>query len=83
MTFFPKSRTPLSLTRTYCSPWMWKVYTLTLTQTWAYWQLKKGSGVSRTPLDLMIALLRLSLTRNDFMFNDSWFLQVKGTAMGK
>lgn len=31
----------------------------------------------------LIELLRINLTRNDFMFNDEFYLQVKGTAMGK
>ena len=35
------------------------------------------------PDDHLLALLRLGLTRNDFLFNGSWFLQIKGTAMGK
>ena len=28
-------------------------------------------------------LLELSLLHNDFLFNDQWFLQIFGTAMGK
>ncbi|XP_037101527.1 uncharacterized protein LOC119119330 [Syngnathus acus] len=31
----------------------------------------------------ILALLELNLTKNDFQFNKEWFLQVKGTAMGK
>lgn len=35
------------------------------------------------PDDHLIKLLEVNLTRNDFVFNDKFFLQVKGTAMGK
>lgn len=31
----------------------------------------------------ILQLLELSLTRNDFTFNGKWYLQVRGTAMGK
>lgn len=31
----------------------------------------------------IIQLLEINLLRNDFQFNGEWFLQVKGTAMGK
>lgn len=31
----------------------------------------------------ILELLQISLTRNDFAFNGEWFLQIKGTAMGK
>lgn len=37
----------------------------------------------RIPDDLLIKLLDICLTRNDFFFNDRFYLQVKGTAMGK
>lgn len=35
------------------------------------------------PDDELIELLRINLTRNDFVFEDNFYLQVKGTAMGK
>ena len=35
------------------------------------------------PLDLVTELLKINLDGNDFMFDDKYFLQVKGTAMGK
>lgn len=38
---------------------------------------------SRRPDEIVIQLLELSLTRNDFEFNSEYFLQIKGTAMGK
>lgn len=31
----------------------------------------------------LLQLLEINLTRNDFMFNDKFYLQIKGTAMGK
>lgn len=37
----------------------------------------------KRPDEELIELLRINLTRNDFMFNDNFYLQVKGTAMGK
>lgn len=35
------------------------------------------------PLDLITELLKINLEGNDFMFDDKFFLQIKGTAMGK
>lgn len=35
------------------------------------------------PDDELIDLLRINLTRNDFVFNNEFYLQIKGTAMGK
>ncbi|MGL5102271.1 MAG: GIY-YIG nuclease family protein [Plesiomonas sp.] len=35
------------------------------------------------PENTLIDLLRLSLTQNDFEFNGEFYLQIKGTAMGK
>lgn len=35
------------------------------------------------PDESLLELLNLSLTRNDFHFNEQWFLQIRGTAMGK
>lgn len=35
------------------------------------------------PDEELIDLLRINLERNDFMFNDQFYLQIKGTAMGK
>ena len=35
------------------------------------------------PDDELLRLLEINLTRNDFLFDDQFFLQVKGTAMGK
>lgn len=37
----------------------------------------------KRPDEELIELLKINLTRNDFMFNDKFYLQVKGTAMGK
>lgn len=35
------------------------------------------------PDEAVLELLELSLTKNDFEFNNEWYLQVHGTAMGK
>lgn len=35
------------------------------------------------PDDELLTLLDINLTRNDFLFDQKYFLQVKGTAMGK
>ena len=35
------------------------------------------------PDDLIISLLKISLTKNDFVFNKKYYRQVKGVAMGK
>ena len=35
------------------------------------------------PLDLITELLKINLEGNDFLFDDKYFLQIKGTAMGK
>lgn len=35
------------------------------------------------PDDELLKLLEINLTRNDFMFNGEYYLQIKGTAMGK
>lgn len=35
------------------------------------------------PDEELLELLQINLTRNDFMFNNEFFLQIKGTAMGK
>ena len=43
---------------------------------------KKFPDQSR-PDEELISLLKINLERNDFMFNDQFYLQVKGTAMGK
>lgn len=37
----------------------------------------------KRPDEELLQLLKINLTRNDFMFNDESYLQVKGTAMGK
>ena len=37
----------------------------------------------RIPDTYLLQLLEISLTRNDFLFNGHFYLQVKGTAMGK
>ena len=37
----------------------------------------------RIPNELLLKLLEISLTRNDFYFNGQYYLQIKGTAMGK
>lgn len=37
----------------------------------------------RRPDEELISLLKINLERNDFMFNDQFYLQIKGTAMGK
>lgn len=44
--------------------------------------LKKYPDAKRPDQEL-IQLLEINLTRNDFMFNDKYYLQIKGTAMGK
>lgn len=38
---------------------------------------------SKRPDEELIQLLRINLTKNDFLFNGEYYLQVKGTAMGK
>lgn len=38
---------------------------------------------SRRPDKELLELLHINLTRNDFQFNGEYFLQIKGTAMGK
>lgn len=35
------------------------------------------------PDKAILELLEINLTRNDFTFNEKWYLQIKGTAMGK
>lgn len=35
------------------------------------------------PDDVILELLKSNQERNDFQFDDKWFLQIKGTAMGK
>lgn len=37
----------------------------------------------RRPDKELLTLLEINLTRNDFVFNEKWYLQIKGTAMGK
>lgn len=37
----------------------------------------------KRPDEELIELLRINLTRNDFVFNQNYYLQIKGTAMGK
>ncbi|MEJ4599750.1 hypothetical protein SJ928_14360, partial [Enterococcus faecium] len=37
---------------------------------------------SARPDDELLKLLDINLTRNDFMFNGDYYLQIKGTAMG-
>lgn len=37
----------------------------------------------KRPDQELLRLLEISLTRNDFVFNEKYYLQVKGTAMGK
>lgn len=37
----------------------------------------------KRPDDELLQLLEINLTRNDFMFDDKYYLQIKGTAMGK
>lgn len=37
----------------------------------------------RRPDKELLELLNINLTRNDFVFNEEYFLQIKGTAMGK
>lgn len=43
---------------------------------------RKNPDVTR-PDAVILQLVRLSLTQNDFEFNGEFYLQVKGTAMGK
>lgn len=42
----------------------------------------KQRNINRPDKELL-QLLEINLTKNDFQFNDEWFLQIKGTAMGK
>ena len=35
------------------------------------------------PDDILLNLLEINLTRNDFVFNQQRYLQTRGTAMGK
>lgn len=37
----------------------------------------------KRPDEELLELLRINLTRNDFLFDDQFYLQIKGTAMGK
>ena len=37
----------------------------------------------KSPHKQILELLKICLENNDFTFNDEWFLQVGGTAMGK
>lgn len=37
----------------------------------------------KRPDDELLELLEINLTRNDFIFNNKFYLQIKGTAMGK
>lgn len=37
----------------------------------------------KRPDEELLKLLEINLTRNDFMFDDKFYLQIKGTAMGK
>lgn len=37
----------------------------------------------KRPDEELLKLLHINLTRNDFMFNGKYYLQIKGTAMGK
>lgn len=37
----------------------------------------------KRPTKELMELLKINLTRNDFEFNEEYFLQIKGTAMGK
>jgi hypothetical protein len=37
----------------------------------------------KRPDGQLLQLLNINLTRNDFVFNDQFYLQIKGTAMGK
>lgn len=45
--------------------------------------LKHPSSTYFRPEKEIIDLLELSLKCNDFVFNDQWYLQISGTAMGK
>jgi len=44
--------------------------------------VKEAFGRSNLLYDSIIDLLELALRNNDFIFNNEWFLQVTGTAMG-
>lgn len=37
----------------------------------------------KRPDEELLSLLEINLTRNDFVFNEEFYLQIKGTAMGK
>ena len=43
----------------------------------------KDLNFSLRPNKEIMDLLKLSLEKNDFIFNDDWYLQISGTAMGK
>ena len=43
----------------------------------------KDLNFSLRPDKEIMDLLKLSLENNDFIFNDDWYLQISGTAMGK
>ena len=44
---------------------------------------KKNLNFSLRPDEEILELLKISLENNDFVFNNEWYLQVSGTAMGK
>ena len=39
--------------------------------------------IKKRPDKEILKLLEINLTRNDFQFDDKFYLQTKGTAMGK
>lgn len=67
------------------SLWMWRVYIQTDISE-GLQAIKRAfinhPDVHRPDTELL-QLLEINLTRNDFEFNDEYFLQIKGTAMGK
>ena len=46
-------------------------------------KIYQRSGTNIYCFDEIKSLLEISLSNNDFKFNDEWYLQVSGTAMGK
>lgn len=53
------------------------------TQTLKWTEDWHASRRTRTQPDIILQLLKINLERSNFMFDNKWFLQTKGTAMGK
>lgn len=68
------------------SPWTQAVYIQILRQQKEYSQSKTYSRKHpdpKPPYAEILELLYINLTQNDFEFNGQYYLQTKGTAMGK